>query len=117
VLPDLPREIRERKARESCALLGLKFEELTVDIVKQAENDLDRIISLIDEARKRKTCNPGECARMILAAFKTLHKWVKDNPGSGSDPYQPSGEPRKPSPLTGTTGIALPLPEPEKEEE
>jgi hypothetical protein len=112
----VPGGIFEREARESCKLLGLRLEHLTIDVVKQAYRDWQRTLPPIDEFGKHSFSDLDEMRLMKQKgeALRTLYIWVKENPSAGDDP-QPSGVPRKPSPLSGTNGIALPLPDPDGE--
>lgn len=107
-------ELRERKARESCKLLGLSLEYLTIDVVIQTYRDWQRTLPPLDQFGKHSFSDPNEMRRMKQKgeALRTLYIWVKENPGTDSDP-QPSGVPRKPLPGADSSAIALPLPESE----
>jgi hypothetical protein len=64
-----------------------------------------------------------EAVSFLNAAKETVLKWLRDNggfgfrggSGSGGSPYQPSGVPNQPLPGAGSADVALPLPEPEAE--
>ncbi len=61
-----------------------------------------------------------EAAAYLNTAKETLIKWIRENPNRGfqcrgDDPNHPSGVPRNPLPVAGSSAIALPLPEQEPE--
>lgn len=115
-----PEKAPPPEIRKACMILGLKPGGLSIELVNQAW--------------KKQMAAPGvhpdlggdqEAAVFLNTAKETLLNWLRDNGGFGSvggsggagGPYQPSGVPKQPLPGAGNADVALPLPEPDPENE